>query len=354
MEKINYAFGKDYLSNWGLIEALREIFQNYIDFGDYKVQTHSYENTNNLLISITNNYIPTELEFLRLGNSSKKDGDKIGHHGEGLKAAFLIFARENLYFRVISDKYSLLSGFDKSIIGDTLYISYEDATNLNKKEFITEFHCPKDVYDSFINNIITPKDVLFHDENYGDLLHSHKGQGNIYSGNLFVCNVKGLQHSYNIKPNKLELDRDRKAPHNFDLDYATSNILTSYKRSVDTINDYKPINYNSREYNYSSYVSEEDIKHIDAINVKGKVQFYDKQSKEMIVNHRVKETLAKHPKFTKIKKLSYKSQLKVKTLDAKRKKTITLIKDFKKNYCANNIDMSIDIDIITDRVKTNK
>ena len=353
MEKINYAFSKDYISNWGINEALREIFQNYIDYGHYDVVVNSYENSNNLLIHISNDYKPNNLEFLRLGNSTKTNFDKIGHHGEGLKAAFLIFGREDLYFKVFSNKYCLSPGFDDTVIGETLYISYED-NNSDDERFVTEFNCPKDIYENFINKLITKDDVLFTHFIYGDLLKSSRTPGDIYCGGLFVCNIKNLQRAYNIKPYKLNLDRDRCVPNDFDLDYATSQILTDYKRSEDTTTPYVPISFNSREYNYSSYVTENDIKRIDAIKVKDGIQFYDNVNKEVITNTRIKNALNNHSKFNKIKKLSYKSQLKVKTLDAKRKKTITLIKDFKKNYCNNNIDMSIDVDIIIKRITDNK
>ena len=36
---IKYGISKNYLPNWGIQEALREIFQNFLDFGEYKFAT---------------------------------------------------------------------------------------------------------------------------------------------------------------------------------------------------------------------------------------------------------------------------------------------------------------------------
>lgn len=353
MDKISYAFGKDYLSDWGLKEALREVFQNYIDYGEYDIQVNSSENTDNVLVCITNKYLPTGLEFMRLGNSSKSDGTKIGHHGEGLKAAFLIFGREDLYFSVRTNKYILTPIFEDSIIGETLSIKVSSHSSL-VNQFTTQFYCPKDIYEDFItNDIIKPKDVLYSHPTYGDLIWN-KPKGNIYCGNLFVCNIKGLNYSYNIKPNKLQLDRDRKTPRDFDLDYATSNILSSYQRSQATTKPL-PVDYNSREYRYSGYVDEADIENIEAVNAKGTIQYLHKTTGTMINNEAVKRTLNNHPKFISLKSKSYRTELLHKIRDAKRFRTSTLLKVFKKNYCgSDDLDMNIDIDVIINRFKEKK
>src|SRR5690606_8635983 len=127
MNKIHYAFGKDYLKTWTIKDALRVVFQNYIDYGNYHIETVNTNNKDVIKVIITNDYNPESLEFLRLGNTSKDSGDFIGHHGEGLKAAFLIFARENLPFIIFTTKYRLNAGFEQSEhIGETLYIRYNE------------------------------------------------------------------------------------------------------------------------------------------------------------------------------------------------------------------------------------
>lgn len=352
MARIQYAFGREYLKGWTIKSALREVFQNYIDYGSYDVEVSQAGSSDLVSVTISNDYRPNSLEFLRLGNTSKTDGTSIGHHGEGLKAAFLIFAREDLYFAVNTGRYRLIPVFEKSnVIGETLTIAYAESNVF--KTFSTTFHCDKTLYEEFINNIITPKDVLFKDNNYGELLGYHKGKGNIYSGGLFVCNIKGLENSYNIKPTVLKLDRDRSVPNDWDLDYATSKILENYQKHVQELK--QPIvhtNYNSREYRFSGTVSEDSVKSIDAVVVKGVgIQYFDNIHQEMINNDKVKKTLDNHPKFKKIKEASYKDKVNDAYRNTIRKKPITLLREFKKDYCENDIAMLIDIDVIIDRLK---
>ena len=49
---INYGIGRKYLSHWGINEALREIMQNFMDYGEYKVTYNKND------ICISNSYIP--------------------------------------------------------------------------------------------------------------------------------------------------------------------------------------------------------------------------------------------------------------------------------------------------------
>lgn len=354
MNKIHYAFGRDYLKSWDIKDALREVFQNYIDFGEYNITSRITDCGDYVSVKIENDYKPDSLEFLRLGNTTKDSGDFIGHHGEGLKAAFLIFTRENIAFNICTHKHILKGNFDISEeIGETFNIEYFENHNKSawySDKFVTNFQCPKDIYDEFIGSIIN-KDDIEYSNSYGDILKSNKGIGNIYSGNLFVCHIANLNYSYNIKPKHLELDRDRKAPRDFDIDWVTSQILEDYLKYKEQKDIPFPINYNARDHSYAGHITEDAIKNIKSVNVDGVRQYYDTTSKTVINNPRIKQTLDKHPKFKKEIKISQRTKLNNKIRDNRRKSATTLLKEFKKNHCGSNTDMIIDIDVIINKLK---
>jgi len=349
MNKVQYAFGRDYLESWTIEDALREVFQNYIDYGKYDLKVKDTPNPNIVNVTISNDYNPNSLEFLRLGNTSKSDGKSIGHHGEGLKAAFLIFTRENHYFALDTYHYRLIGGFDRSVaIGESFHITYT-SVDFNDKLFKTTFNCPREIYNTFVSNIITKDDILFDDDYYGQLINNNKSTGNIYSGNLFVCNIPNLNYSYNINPEHLSLDRDRRVPYDWDIDRSTSKILEAYNRSKVVVR--KPVNYNSRDYSYVSRLTDEEVKPIKAITVDNKIQFYDTYHKEVINNQRVKDVLKNHPKFKKDNVTNRKDKFTSARIAAKNKKVITLLNTFKKNYCRDNESADIDIDVIIYKLK---
>lgn len=345
--KIEYGFGKEYLSNWTLKEALREVLQNYIDYGEYDISIGDTDivDDNIVRVRIANNYIPEKLEFLRIGNSDKgNNSNAIGHHGEGLKVAFLIFLREGLSFKILSKDLIITPNWSRDeLVGETLRIDYEDGYN-ELLEFVTYFDCPKDVYEEFISDIINEDDIIYKGY-YGDIID--KPKGNIYSGNLFVCNIPKLSHSYNIKPSYLSLDRDRSVPSDWDIEYYTSKINQDYNKSKEISVTTKELE--GKDYSHTSELPNNIVNQFNRRKLGNKFVYINKVDNEHVQNRRITEILDKHPKFAKDKKVSARQQFKYKLEKTKRKSLKTLVKEFKSNHCRNT-EMLDDINIIIKRL----
>jgi len=217
---IHYGFGKTYLPDWGLKEALREIYQNFLDYGDFDEIV--VDNGNKVRVAVSNDWMPESLDFLRIGNSKKHNTQAIGKHGEGLKMAFLILLREGMGSEITTPIHNVEpSLYTDAEIGECFCLVYR--TNKEILEgFRIEFDCPKQLFLDFKENLITPKDVIFDDHYWGQIVE--KPNGNIYSGGLFVTHSKNISKAYNIAPKFLPLDRDRSVPRSFDLNYAASKI----------------------------------------------------------------------------------------------------------------------------------
>ena len=346
--KIEYGFGKEYLSNWTLKEALREVLQNYIDYGEYNISTKEIvDNPDIIKVRISNNYIPEKLEFLRIGNTDKgSNSNAIGHHGEGLKMAFLIFLRENHNFKILTPNWVITPDWSiDDLIGETLRIKYTtNCASWYKEGFITEFDCPKGVYEEFISDIINEDDIIYKGY-YGDIVD--KPKGNIYSGNLFVCNIPKLSHSYNIKPSYLSLDRDRSVPSDWDIEYYTSKINQDYNKSKEISVTTKELE--GKDYAYTDELPNNIVNQFNRRKLGNKFVYINKVDNEHVQNRRITEILDKHPKFAKDKKVSARQQFKYKLEKTKRKSLKTLLKDFKSNYCKST-DMLDDINIIIKRL----
>jgi hypothetical protein len=343
--KINYGFGKEYLPNWGLKEALREVLQNYIDYKDYSIETFEHEDDSMLYVRIVNNYKPDKLEFLRIGNSDKHNNvDAIGHHGEGLKMAFLIFLREELKFEIVTP-YLIISAnwHEDDMIGTTMCIHYCD--NFDNREaigFDTCFECPRDVYKEFIDNIITERDIICNCR-FGSVVN--KPKGNLYSGNLFVCNIKELSRSYDIKPQYLSLDRDRSVPSDWDVTYYTSQINSLYNSSETKVTTEE---LESKDYRYVSKISDNIVNQFTIRKINNNNVYINKVDNKHLQNRNITDLLDKHSKFVKAKKVSNKQQLKYKIEASNKKSLKTLLNNFKKSYCHTR-ELKEDITIIINR-----
>lgn len=215
MNTISYGIGRNYLSHWGINETLREVLQNFMDYGDYEI------NTENNTVKISNNYNPDNLEFLTLGNSNKSTGSR-GKYGEGLKMALLIFARENINVKVETPTKTLIPTFIQSEVGEIFAINILDIIN---EKFSISFDINLDIWNDYYNSVIKKEDVLFDDEYYGRIVDRTAGE--IYCGGLFVNKVDNLSKSYDINVSHLPLTRDRNLPKTFDVNWATSHINES-------------------------------------------------------------------------------------------------------------------------------
>lgn len=262
---IHYGIGKEYLPNWTLKHALREIFQNFLDFGPYSVTTEFNDDLK--LITITNDWKPENLNFLRIGNSKKDNIHAIGKHGEGLKMGFLILLRLGYGSKIITPTYEIYPDYyiDKEV-GECFCFRYHHHY-LKDQKYTIEFECDAYTYDDFVSGIITEKDVEFTEKNYGQIVN--KPKGNIYSGKLFVASVANLSAAYNINPEHLPLDRDRMVPGAFDTNYSTSKIKEAYGKWTAQDTTYSDTSYISK-------IPDEVKKQFKPVMVNKSVEFVSK------------------------------------------------------------------------------
>lgn len=334
---IYYGIGLEYLSNWTINHALREIYQNFLDYGDY--YNYNGFNDDKLLVTVGNNWNPDSLEFLKIGKSLKTNDNSIGKHGEGLKMAFLILYREKYDFKIYTSKYVLYGDiYTDDEIGDCFCLKYKEH-NEEINGFKIEFESDCKIYNDFKDGIINKNDILFDDKHYGQIVNKEKG--NIYSGNLFVCKVQNLSKSYNINPKFFPLDRDRMIPKSFDTTWATSKIneASGYLK-LDEIN--------CIDTTYIDKVSDDFKTNFKPTVVKNNIEFvYKNENGDSVLlkNDNIKNILKKDTLFEYTIK-------KIKIYLAKKLGVADLLLEFKEKYKYNlNNDAKADLDIIIDRIK---
>lgn len=237
---IHYGIGRKYLPEWGVKEALREIYQNFMDYGKYEIEvTDSADDI--VIVTLSNDYAPTDLTFLRIGDSYKDNAECIGKHGEGLKMAMLVLLRNNYTCSIITQKGSYVPIFmENGGLQDCLAVKVEDLLGTTTK-FSVIYSCSKTDHDEFSNSILDKESILFTNPNHGDILN--KVPGFIYSGGLFVTKVDNLKRAYNILPSNLHLDRDRRIPSTFDVNYHASKLNSQYGKFTAKDTSYSDMDY---------------------------------------------------------------------------------------------------------------
>lgn len=232
--KIYLTMSKDYVHNWGVWEALREVLQNALDGDCYSVDVGRTD------INITSLGGVLDRSTLLLGNSSKRDDPStIGKYGEGYKLAMLVLLREGCGVKIYTGKELWVPSFKThpemgcECLCVTISNSGMDYDNKVVWE-IDNLHS-LDIMkfeDSFItkDNV----DVLGEATDGIGFFFDSGNNPKIYVGGLFVADAPyNFRYSYNFSPEKIELDRDRNYISSWDASlHATTMIIESGKIEI--------------------------------------------------------------------------------------------------------------------------
>lgn len=239
MSKYELTIDTNYVSRWGVVEAVRELFQNSVDEeiqNPSNVRLWKYDETAQKLY-IGNKESVLDVETLLLGVTSKSNNDNtIGQFGEGYKIATVVLLRTNhpITFYNYGNKEVWTTKLVKSRrFGGRLVPTFNIDKNYpwqkvpdNNLTIVIENITPEEYVQ--IQTYILPlqKDigVTYNCHEYGTILIEDRYKGMVFVGGLFVCKNDRLRYGYNISPKYLKLDRDRCAVDEFNLLWNTSRM----------------------------------------------------------------------------------------------------------------------------------
>jgi len=221
----------DYVPDWGLVEGVRELFQNGLDaeqeIAENFLEWRYTEETQRLLLKSPKSTLARDT--LLFGKSTKRDkAEAIGQFGEGYKLAFLALVRagypvtlyecpKNEIWKpniVYSEKYGcdlLVVDISKGFVGSNEGISIiidnitlDDVHKLQEANLHMGIRSP--VHKGF----------------FGEILESSKGK--VFVNGLYVGTKENFKYGYNIRPEFLTIGRDRDLISDFNLAWVTSQM----------------------------------------------------------------------------------------------------------------------------------
>lgn len=222
MKKYELSLSRNYVSSWGIEEAIRELLQNAKDSnGDETINIDKEDGT----ITITNKNTSIPSSTLLLGNTSKKDDlDKIGQFGEGYKLAILVLLREGKEIsikngnKIWNPSFEYSNNFDCEVlcinesenVGNDLTFEISGFNNSELNELENEF---LGINGQAYNYIQT---------SYGEILTDSDYKGKVFVDGLPVYQDVNFNYGYNFKPCYVTLDRDRKSINIYELKRLTA------------------------------------------------------------------------------------------------------------------------------------
>lgn len=240
MSRYDLGMSLDYCSQWGIVEAVREFFQNCYDasivnkdnkmFWSYDEESH--------VLRVGNRDGKLETASLLLGMSSKRDDSKtIGQHGEGYKVATVVLMRlgksVKVYNRHKKEEWTAKKVSSRRYKTDIVVFDVEKRPLIGSVpdyDLIFEIGgVTEEEYASIVESNLHLQE-LTEGVDYikvGDsrILIGEKFAGRLFVGGLFVCKSKVAVMGYDFEPCLVKLDRDRRLVDSIDLQFICGKLI---------------------------------------------------------------------------------------------------------------------------------
>lgn len=259
MRKYELSISADYVPEWGVVEAIREYFQNAIDEetrDSSNKMTFDYD-ASKQTIRIGNKHSDLGIQSLLFGSTTKRnDSNMIGNHGEGYKIATVVLLREG--YKVTFYNYCHKEIWRPKLVQSRRYGGLQIPTFF--VEDIPVWKEPTEHALSIEIEGITPEDyeaiveANLHLQNVGDvpetrygaLLKDEKYRGKVFVGGLYICTDARLEVGVNFKPRTVRIERDRNLVSSFDVQWYVGQIIAQLKD--------KELTKNSIGHYYGAYL----------------------------------------------------------------------------------------------------
>ena len=235
MKKYELSLSENYVSDWGVVEAVREIFQNAADQEITYSNNEMFHQFMGDTLMIGNKSSVLNVESLLLGETSKRDDNStVGKFGEGYKLALLVLTRlgkpvtiYNYGAREVWTPKLRTSARYNGV--KTLQIEIQDKyiwQRVPHSDLIYQIGgLTENERKAIVQSNLRLQEVTEGIETtFGTILLDPEQKGRIYVNGLFVSVADEFFYGYDFKPEHIQLDRDRRMIHQFDLQWCTSSM----------------------------------------------------------------------------------------------------------------------------------
>jgi hypothetical protein len=219
---------RNYVSSWGVAQAVRELIQNALDSGSPFIYEFEQEDDGRMTMMLRSEFSTLLPQTLLLGASSKSDDpNAIGSFGEGYKIAMLVLTRLDKDVVIHNGKMQWMPRFKMNHQFGEELLAIDEEPLSHKHGGLTYYvhNLDDSEVETIVDSCLRMQNNVGHikQTRYGDILIDRPGK--LYVGSLFICDTD-LEFGYNIKPEFITLERDRQTVSNWDLKNVTRDMWT--------------------------------------------------------------------------------------------------------------------------------
>lgn len=250
MKRFDLGMSINYCPTWGVVESVREFFQNAHDEEVVNPENKMYfgydKDSKTLRIGNKNGRLTTNT--LLLGQSSKRDSSEtIGQHGEGYKVATVVLLRNGktvkVYNRADKEVWTAKTVKSRRYQADVVVFDIEKVSifkSVPDHDLIFEISgIDEDEYNAivdsnlFLQDLREGEDYITSNPGYPlttrmcKVLTGEKHAGKLFVGGLYVTTSKYAKYGYDFAPGLVKLDRDRGFIDGIDLQFLTAKVISA-------------------------------------------------------------------------------------------------------------------------------
>lgn len=305
MKRFDLGMSINYCPTWGVVESVREFFQNAHDEEIVNPENKMYfgydKDSKTLRIGNKNGRLTTNT--LLLGQSSKRDNSEtIGQHGEGYKVATVVLLRNGkgvkVYNRADKEVWTAKTIKSRRYQADVVVFDIEKVSifkSIPDHDLIFEISgIDEDEYNAivdsnlFLQDLREGEDYITSNPGYPlttrmcKVLTGEKHTGKLFVGGLYVTTSKYAKYGYDFAPGLVKLDRDRGFIDGIDLQFLTAKVISA-TGDTELINEAKNFWDGSYfKYYLSSYKSVFDNSSYAEMFDKSYQEFLDENGEDAI------------------------------------------------------------------------
>lgn len=305
MKRFDLGMSINYCPTWGVVESVREFFQNAHDEEIVNPENKMYfgydKESKTLCIGNKNGRLTTNT--LLLGQSSKRDNSEtIGQHGEGYKVATVVLLRNGkrvkVYNRADKEVWTAKTIKSRRYQADVVVFDIEKVSifkSIPDHDLIFEISgIDEDEYNAivdsnlFLQDLREGEDYITSNPGYPlttricKVLTGEKHAGKLFVGGLYVTTSKYAKYGYDFAPGLVKLDRDRGFIDGIDLQFLTAKVISA-TGDTELINEAKNFWDGSYfKYYLSSYKSVFDNSSYAEMFDKSYQEFLDENGEDAI------------------------------------------------------------------------
>lgn len=229
MAKIQYMVTEDYVRDWQLQEALREILSNGIDAEvELSAPLNVIHNPRTKILLVRNDRAKLDVKALYFGGTTKAGNTSlVGQYGEGLKLALLVLARNGVPVKVRNDDEVWTAKIEPDAQGVRVLTIYtrkaETPTGSVEVEIGNVDFDTWDVVRNMFLRLLPPQKAV--KTEHGTILFDSDRVGKFYARGVFVSEQKNSAFGYDFV--ELNVGRDRRSFNQTSAEIGISNMWGS-------------------------------------------------------------------------------------------------------------------------------